>query len=165
MIASSCPAGVGMHLWEDLALIEVVDEHDRPVPPGVPGHRVLLTNLVNHVQPLIRYAISDLVTLADGPNPTGMPFRRLVDVGGRNDDVVHLPGRGGGTVAVPPHRLRAPLATIPAVRQYQVRCDARGLHVRIALREGTADDVAARVRVCLRDRCEQRLTGLLGEFT
>ncbi len=151
MIASSCPAGVGMHLWEDLALIEVVDEHDRPVPPGVPGHRVLLTNLVNHVQPLIRYAISDLVTFADGPNPTGMPFRRLADVGGRNDDVVRLPGRGGGIVAVPPQRLRAPLATITAVRQYQIRCDARGLHVRIALREGTANDVAARVRTCLRD--------------
>jgi phenylacetate-coenzyme A ligase PaaK-like adenylate-forming protein len=151
MIASGCPAGVGMHLWEDLALVEVVDEHDRPVPPGVPGHRVLLTNLVNRVQPLIRYAISDLVTLADGPNPTGMPFRRLGDIAGRNDDIVYLPGRRGGTVAVPPTRLRAPLATIPALRQYQIRCGARGMQVRIALREHVAEDVPARVRTCLRD--------------
>ena len=91
MIASGCRAGVGMHVWEDAALVEVVDEHHRPVPPGVPGHHLLLTNLVNHAQPLIRYEISDIATLADGPNPTGMPFRRLAAVDGRSDDVVHLP--------------------------------------------------------------------------
>jgi AcrR family transcriptional regulator len=33
----------GMDILEDLAVVEVVDEHDRPVPPGVPGHKVLLT--------------------------------------------------------------------------------------------------------------------------
>jgi phenylacetate-CoA ligase len=36
------------------AIVEVVDDHDRPVPPGMPGARVLLTNLVNRVQPLLR---------------------------------------------------------------------------------------------------------------
>ena len=151
MIASGCPAGVGMHLWEDLSLVEVVDEHDRPVPSGVPGHHVLLTNLGNTVQPLIRYAISDLVTLADGPNPTGMPFRRLTDVAGRNDDIVYLPGRRDGTVAIPPTRLRAPLATIPALRQYQIRCGSRGVHVQVALREHTAEDIPAAVRTCLHE--------------
>ena len=104
-----------------------------------------------YVQPLIRYAISDLATLADGPNPTGMPFRRLADVAGRNDDILFLPGVRGGTVAVPPARLRAPLATIPALRQYQIRCDARGMHVWIALREHAAEDIPARVRTCLHD--------------
>ena len=150
MIASACAAGVGMHLWEDLALIEVVDEHDQPVPPGVPGHRVLLTNLVNRVQPLIRYAISDLATLADGPNPTGMPFRRLADVTGRTDDVVHLPGRGGGTVAVSPHRLRAPWPRSPRCASTR-SAPTPPACVRIALRDDADDDTPARVRTRLHD--------------
>jgi phenylacetate-coenzyme A ligase PaaK-like adenylate-forming protein len=37
----------GMDVLEDLVVLEVVDERNRPVPPGVPGHKVLLTNLVN----------------------------------------------------------------------------------------------------------------------
>ena len=37
-----------MHLYEDLAIpVEVVDEHNRPVPPGRPGYKVLVTNLHN----------------------------------------------------------------------------------------------------------------------
>jgi phenylacetate-coenzyme A ligase PaaK-like adenylate-forming protein len=37
----------GMDILEDLVVLAVVDERNRPVPPGVPGHKVLLTNLVN----------------------------------------------------------------------------------------------------------------------
>jgi len=149
MIASGCRAGVGMHLWEDAALVEVVDEHHRPVLPGVPGHHLLLTNLVNHAQPLIRYEISDIATLADGPNPTGMPFRRLAAVDGRSDDVVHLPGCLGGTVAVPPHQLRAPVAAVPGLRQYQIRDDGTGLAVALVLRDGADADTPTRVRTAL----------------
>jgi len=43
-----------------------------------------------------------------------MPFRRLAAVEGRSDDVVHLPGCLGGTVAVPPPRDR-PGAKLKAV--------------------------------------------------
>ena len=149
MIASGCRAGGGMHLWEDAALVEVVDEHHRPVLPGVPGHHLLLTNLVNHAQPLIRYEISDIATLADGPNPTGMPFRRLAAVDGRSDDVVHLPGCLGGTVAVPPRQLRAPVAAVPGLRQYQIRDDGAGLAVAVVLRDGAAADTPTRVRTAL----------------
>lgn len=149
-IASSCTAGAGMHLWEDLALVEVVDEHDRPVPPGTPGHKVLLTNLVNRVQPLIRYEITDMVTVAEGPNPTGMPFRRITAVEGRSDDVVHLPAAAGcGTVAVPPNRLRAPVAATPGLRQYQIVRDRHGLHVAVVLGDGATTGVGAEVRAAL----------------
>jgi phenylacetate-coenzyme A ligase PaaK-like adenylate-forming protein len=51
----------------------------------------LVTNLVNRTQPLIRYELSDLVTLAEGPKPTGWPFRRIAAVEGRSDDILHLP--------------------------------------------------------------------------
>ena len=62
-----------MDVLEDLVVLEVVDEHDRPVEPGVPGYKVLLTNLVGRAQPLLRYELTDSVTLARGTNPLGCP--------------------------------------------------------------------------------------------
>jgi phenylacetate-coenzyme A ligase PaaK-like adenylate-forming protein len=94
-----------MDILEDLVVVEVVDEHDRPVPPGVPGHKVLLTNLVNHVQPLLRYELTDPVTLAGGPNPLGLPYARVAVVDGRSDD--HHPARGRRPAG---HRLPVPAA-------------------------------------------------------
>jgi phenylacetate-coenzyme A ligase PaaK-like adenylate-forming protein len=35
MLASESPDRVGLHISEDLVALEVVDEHNRPVPPGV----------------------------------------------------------------------------------------------------------------------------------
>jgi phenylacetate-coenzyme A ligase PaaK-like adenylate-forming protein len=97
------------------------------VPAGTPGHRVLLTNLVNHVQPLIRYELSDSLVMADGPHPGGMPYSRIVTVDGRSDDIVMLPALAGGQAAVHPTTLRAsgaaptpievtPVAEIPRER-------------------------------------------------
>jgi putative adenylate-forming enzyme len=157
--AASRQGQVGMDILEDLVVLEVVDRHDRPVPPGTPGDKVLLTNLVNHVQPLIRYELSDSVTLAGGPNPLGLPYQRIAQVDGRSDDVITLPAAGGGEVAVHPLRLRAPFAALPEVRQYQIRHDRAGLHVRVVLRPAAPAGTPARVRATLVE--ELRAAGAL----
>jgi len=43
-----CPLHHGIHIFEDLTMIEVVDEKNRPVPAGSPGHKILITNLFNY---------------------------------------------------------------------------------------------------------------------
>ena len=134
-----------MDILEDLVVLEVVDEENRPMPPGVPGRKVLLTNLVNQVQPLLRYELTDSVTLAGGPNPLGLPYARLASVDGRSDDVITLPAASGGQVAVHPFRLRAPLE----VAEYQVVHDPAGLHVAVVLRGEAPADTPARVRAAL----------------
>jgi phenylacetate-CoA ligase len=110
---------------------------------------VLLTNLVNPTQPLIRYELTDSVTLADGPNPLGLPYQRIAAVDGRSDDIITLPAPHGGQVAVHPFRLRAPFAALPDVRQYQIRHDHAGLHVRMVLRPSAPPDTITRVQVAL----------------
>jgi phenylacetate-coenzyme A ligase PaaK-like adenylate-forming protein len=149
LLASTCTEQVGMQLWEDLTLVEVVDDRDQPVEPGARGHKVLITNLVNHAQPLIRYELSDSVTLAAEPNPTGMPFRRLTTVDGRSDDAITLPAPDGTAVTVHPLRLRAPFDTFPDVVQYQIAYDGRALTVRLVLRSGSSADMPERVRSAL----------------
>ena len=44
-IAAECGQHRGLHLFEDLVITEIVDEHNRPVPPGVYGARALVTVL------------------------------------------------------------------------------------------------------------------------
>ena len=147
--AAGRPGQVGMDILEDLVVLEVTDEHDRPVPPGVPGHKVLLTNLVNRVQPLIRYELSDSVTVAGGPNPLGLPYARIAAVDGRSDDVITLPAAAGGRVAVYPFRLQAPFSKLLEVRQYQVVHDRDGLRVAVVLRDSAPADIPARIRAAL----------------
>jgi phenylacetate-CoA ligase len=146
MIAQSVPGRAGLHTNDDLAIVEVVDEQNRPVPAGVPGHRVLLTNLVNRALPLIRYELSDSVTLAEDGS--------IASVDGRSDDVVLLPGRGGVEVTVPPYRLCAPFARLLDVRQYQVTYDGSRLHVRVVLAAGAPRGTAGLVRDALAGELE-----------
>jgi phenylacetate-CoA ligase len=153
-MATEAPERTGLQVCEDLVVLEVVDEHDRPVPPGVPGYRVLITSLVNRALPLIRYELADTVTLA-GPDPSGRPYRLIERVDGRNDDVLRLPKAGGGEALVLPYRLRSAFTHLPDVVQYQVVCEPGRLRVRIVPRPGasseTAERVAARVRRAIQD--------------
>jgi phenylacetate-CoA ligase len=119
-IAMASPERVGMHVCEESVVLEVVDADNRPVAPGQPGCKVLLTSLTNRAQPLIRYELSDAVTLAAGPDPSGRPFTRIARVDGRSDDILRFPAVGGGEVAVHPYRLRAPFSTLLDVREYQI---------------------------------------------
>jgi phenylacetate-CoA ligase len=104
--AVECGAHAGLHLFEDLFIFEVVDRHNRPVPAGEYGEKVLLTVLYNYTQPLIRYELTDSICLAVTPCPCGSPFGRIEGVGGRTDDVLYFPSRqsreGAGSVAVHP---------------------------------------------------------------
>jgi phenylacetate-coenzyme A ligase PaaK-like adenylate-forming protein len=87
-LSVGCRHGHGMHLLADWAVLEVVDADDRPVPPGEPGAKVLLTNLANTVQPFIRYEVGDVVTMSPTPCPCGSPFPLILNVEGRTDEVV-----------------------------------------------------------------------------
>jgi phenylacetate-CoA ligase len=116
------------------------------VSPGEPGSRILLTNLINRAQPLIRYELSDAVVLEDGPDPSGRPYLRIARVDGRSNDFLRFPGDEGGEVAVYPYRLRAPFSALLDVRQYQIVRIPNGLLVRVVARASAPRDLPDRVR-------------------
>lgn len=86
-LTAGCHTACGAHINADWAIVEVVDEQYRPVPPGELGHRVLVTNLLNRVQPFIRYEVGDRIALATTPCrcPTRMP--RIDRIEGRTGDL------------------------------------------------------------------------------
>ena len=146
IIASSTPEHAELEIDEDLVLVEVVDEHDDAVPPGTPGAKVLITNLVNLAQPLIRYEISDAVTLAAGDNPAGRPYRRIAAIDGRTVEILHLPARNGGQAAVHPSVLGAAFTSSPEVHQYQFVFDGRVLQARVVLDPDAPAELPDRLR-------------------
>jgi phenylacetate-coenzyme A ligase PaaK-like adenylate-forming protein len=143
VLAGDCDRHTGMHVFEDLFIVECVDEHGHPVPDGTLAHQLLLTNLFNRTQPLIRCRVSDMVVVDSRPCACGRTLRRVVAVDGRNDDIVRLSSPTGAVVAVHPSTLRAPFLRLAGVRQYQVLHDRVGLHVRVVPAPGTATSAIA----------------------
>jgi putative adenylate-forming enzyme len=140
-IAAECEQHKGMHLFEDLVITEVVDEHNRPVPPGVYGAKVLVTVLFNRTQPLIRYEMSDSVRLGDAFCSCGRPYALIDGIQGRIEDVLHFPAVAGGQVAVHPNVFHDILDLVPT-SGWQVVHQANGLKVRLSgVREGFQDDL------------------------
>lgn len=103
----------GLYLFEDLVIFEIVDEQNRPVPPGVYGDKVLLTTLFNRTQPLIRYELHDRVRLASEPYSAGSPFALIDGIQGRTEDTLYFPGMQGGEVAVHPNVFHHVMDTVP----------------------------------------------------
>jgi phenylacetate-CoA ligase len=130
-IAAECVQHHGLHLFEDLLIPEVVDADYQPVPAGQPGDRLLVTVLSSRTLPLIRYEMTDRVTLATEPCPDGLPFRLLASIEGRTDDILTLPATAGGTIRVNPVVFHRALDLLDAAG-WQVRQGEHDLTVLIA---------------------------------
>lgn len=132
LYGSTAPGDTAFVMSSDICIVELVDDHNRPVPPGTPSSKILLTNLVNHTQPLIRYVITDrFVRMPDSPDHGHL--RATVE--GRGDEVFHYPG-----VDIHPIVVRSMLVKAPSVLDYQVRQVAGGVHVSIV--SGSSPDIA-----------------------
>lgn len=85
-VSLGCPYHPGSHLNTDLAILEVVDNNHRPMPNGQRGDKVLITNLGNYIQPIIRYEVDDVVTMSAERCPCGNPLPLIEKVAGRFND-------------------------------------------------------------------------------
>jgi phenylacetate-coenzyme A ligase PaaK-like adenylate-forming protein len=116
-----------MHLSEDVCIFEPVDEHGAPVAVGQRAAKLFVTPLFNIAQPLIRYELTDEVTLQVGACPCGSGMRLIDDIGGRSDDTFIY---AGGVVAHP-MLFRSPLGRQRNIVEYQVCQTADGASVEL----------------------------------
>jgi putative adenylate-forming enzyme len=129
-IAYGCSEG-WLHLNADWMVLEPVDRKYRPTPAGEPSHTVLLTNLANRVQPLVRYDLGDSIIVKPDLCACGNPLPAMM-VEGRHDDIVTLTAADGTSV----HLLPLVLSTIVE--------EAAGLH-RFQILQTAADRLALRL--------------------
>jgi phenylacetate-CoA ligase len=136
-IAAECPHH-RLHMFEDLVIAEVVDEKNRPVPPGEPGAKLLVTVLFSRTQPLIRYELSDRVMKSSGRCDCGIGFTQLQSIEGRAEDTLELPARSGGSVRIQPNVFHKILEPLP-LRAWQVIQENDAIRVLLAQPEGPID--------------------------
>lgn len=144
-MATPCGQGTWMHTNEDLNIIEVEDD------------RILVTNLMNRVMPLIRYELDDRVVLGDVDCPCGTAHRTFLDVQGRTSEIFRL-----GDAEVHPVLFSTAIGADRNVADYQVRQRGDVLEVdvvphgelnaaRLALTiERAVRDAGGSAKVCLR---------------
>jgi phenylacetate-CoA ligase len=124
LIANECRCG-HLHQNADWVILEPVDEHGQAVPAGEFGATTLLTNLSNHVQPIIRYDLGDRVRFVLGRCPCGSALP-VIDVEGRADDVLTLEDAQGHAVHLAPLALTTVLEDEAGVFDFQLA--QRGPH-------------------------------------
>jgi putative adenylate-forming enzyme len=117
-IAFGCDAG-WLHVNADWVVLEPVDARLRPTPPGERSHTVLLTNLANDAQPLIRYDLGDRIVLKAGPCECGSPLPAM-RVEGRSDDVLVLRNAAGTNVPLLPLALTTVVEEAGDVHRFQI---------------------------------------------
>jgi phenylacetate-coenzyme A ligase PaaK-like adenylate-forming protein len=150
-----CPAQ-RLHVNSDWYILEPVDEHDRPVPPGRLSNGALVTNLANRVQPIIRYQLGDQIAVRPESCCCGSPFP-VIDVVGRTDDVLTFGTRCGGTVRILPLAIATVAEETPGVIACQlIQRGPATLTVR--LQTTRSEETAA-----VWDVLHARLTTYLGE--
>lgn len=118
LMAFDCAQG-WLHVNSDWVILEPVEADYSPTPPGEPSHTVLLTNLANRVQPVIRYDLGDSVVARPEPCPCGNPLP-AIRVHGRRDDVLRMQTINGRTVSLPPLAVGSVLDETPGVHHSQL---------------------------------------------
>ena len=147
-LAGECRLGA-LHLNSDWAILEPVDAQGRPVPAGTAGATTLLTNLANHVQPLIRYDIGDRVAFHREGCACGSRLP-VIDVEGRCDDTLLLGGDAHATVRVLPLALSTVLEEEAGLFDFQlVQTAPAGLDLCTRQRGADADAAMRRGRSAL----------------
>ncbi len=127
-----------------------MDRAYQPILHGCASHTVLLANLANRFQPIIRYDLGDSVLMRPDPCPCGSPFP-AVRVEGRRDDIMYMHAADGRMVPLLPLVLGSMAEETPGIRRFQIiQVDPKILHVRLETEVG-AD------RICIWKELRSRL--------
>jgi phenylacetate-CoA ligase len=97
----------GMLLFDDMNFIEIEDG------------KMYLTSLYNFAQPLIRYQLSDTLTLQEPDEESNYPFTKAVGLLGRNEDILWFEDRKGKREFL--HPLAVEGLCIEGLKDYQFR--------------------------------------------
>ena len=129
IVARTCCAHGGLHVMSDLCTVEIADDEGRILPPGQIGSQVLVTNLWNRVQPIVRYALGDRVGIDPEPCPCGLPFPRLLPVSGRRFAVYWATTPAGTLAPIAGPALTSCLLFHGGVLEFQLEQTARDAFV------------------------------------
>jgi phenylacetate-coenzyme A ligase PaaK-like adenylate-forming protein len=127
LVGHSEPGGSVLTFATDMCIVELVDAENKPATHGAASARVLVTNLHNLTQPLIRYELTD--RFVRYPAFEGSGYLRA-EVSGRAEDVFRY-----GSVELHPIVIDTVMMKIPSITEYQVRQTHFGVDVDVVVRD------------------------------
>ncbi|HOT94324.1 MAG TPA: phenylacetate--CoA ligase [Methanoregulaceae archaeon] len=157
---TECAEQRGIHVWRDLALIEVIDpETGESLVPGERGELVI-TMLQKEALPICRYRIGDLTSVVDGECSCGRAHPRIARITGRVDDMLIIRG-----INVFPSQVEHALLGLPEVGEhFQIEVDRKGalddMLVRVEVRKEAFSDKIADL-MAIQRRVAERLKSVL----
>jgi len=129
-VAFECVYKKDMHVWEDAYIVEIIDPETGEVLEDGREGEVVLTNLVRHAMPILRYKTRDRAFLHPDKCECGRTHRRLSRILGRTDDMLIING-----VNVFPSQIEEKIMQIPEVgTNYQIYVDKKGLLDRLTVK-------------------------------
>ncbi len=119
---TECEERNGIHVWGDVAIVEILDpETEEPVPEGEEGELVI-TVLKKEAMPMIRYRIRDLTYALEEKCECGRTSARIGRISGRTDDMLIIRG-----INIFPSQVEHTLMNIPEVgEQFMIILDRKG---------------------------------------
>jgi phenylacetate-CoA ligase len=154
LIASECPQTGSYHVSDETVVLEILDG-DRQVAVGETG-RPVITALHAFGAPLIRYDVTDLVTMGTRTCECGVSHSTISEIQGRSIDFFKLPD---GSLFHDVKLEEATAFAAPWTRQMQVRQQGPGvIVVKVAPLTETPVDGAASLRRYLENFLGNRAT-------
>jgi phenylacetate-CoA ligase len=114
-VACECSKREGLHIMNDLYVVEVIHESGRPAEDGEAGELVV-TDLSNHYMPFIRYRTGDLAVPSGRSCSCGRGMPMLERIDGRTFDVIKTPSGKSVGGFFWTHLSRS----VPGIRSFQV---------------------------------------------
>lgn len=148
-------AGGHLHVNSDWYVLEPITGDGVSTGADEMSDDVLVTNLANRIQPIIRYRLGDRVAMNSDRCQCGSPFP-CIRVEGRTDDILEFRGVHGQTVRIPPLALATIAEETPGVSRCQLVQTAPAI-LRVRMSCDESQDGSA-----VWDRLHARLRSYLG---
>lgn len=142
-LAAECDIGGGFHLFDDWHCLEIVDKNLKPVNLGEPG-KVLLTNLYNYTQPLIRYQLDDEIILDNKPCLCGCPFSTIKNIAGRQEEFLWFEKSDGKKEYI--HPIVIVEFFVPGLEKLQIIQTQKNKFLMKVIVHGNKEDVLSAIR-------------------
>jgi len=142
-LAAECDSHQGFHLFDDWHCFEIVDDDLKYVEPGEPG-RLLLTNLYNYTQPLVRYQLDDEIILDDKPCECGCSFPHIKSIAGRQEEFLWFE-KGDGTKEYI-HPLVIVEFIVPGLEKLQVIQTQKNKFLMKVIIHGNREEIVSAIR-------------------
>ncbi|KDR96713.1 putative adenylate-forming enzyme [Peptoclostridium litorale DSM 5388] len=116
-MASPCDSHGTIHLFNDWHCFEFVDNDYNVVIPGSPGN-LILTNLYNYTQPLIRYQMNDEIMLKTNRCECSWPFPEIEEIAGREEEFLWFERADGSRDNIHPSLMVEFM--VPGLERFQI---------------------------------------------